>query len=241
MKNLVSQLARGGADLMPADLEADLNEQISQESMSQLMEEAPQNFKEGEVVRGRIVGINDNRVSVDIGYKSEGVVDLGEFAEGESTAIGTAYDFYIETPENDHGAPNLSKIKADRIKNWEHVQAVYDNDGIIEGVITRRVKGGLKVDVGVDAFMPASQLTFRPTGDLDRYIGEKMEVKIVKLTRRRRNVVVSRRRLLEEQREIEKQHLLNASKSTGLSKVKLKILPTSAPLWTSGASMVCCM
>ncbi|HNZ47537.1 MAG TPA: 30S ribosomal protein S1 [Candidatus Hydrogenedentes bacterium] len=222
MKNLVSQLARGGADLMPADLEADLNEQISQESMSQLMEEAPQNFKEGEVVRGRIVGINDNRVSVDIGYKSEGVVDLGEFAEGESTAIGTAYDFYIETPENDHGAPNLSKIKADRIKNWEHVQAVYDNDGIIEGVITRRVKGGLKVDVGVDAFMPASQLTFRPTGDLDRYIGEKMEVKIVKLTRRRRNVVVSRRRLLEEQREIEKQHLLKRIEVNGLIEGEVK-------------------
>jgi len=126
--------------------------------------------------------------------------------------VGAQYDFYIEEPENELGAPILSKQKADRIKNWEHVQEVYNNDGVIEGVITRRVKGGLKVDIGVDAFMPASQLTFRPTGDLDRYIGEKMEVKIVKLTRRRRNVVVSRRRLLEELRAEEKKNLLERIK-----------------------------
>ena len=194
MENLVSKLARGAADLISDELEAELIEQLAQESMSQLMDETPQNFKEGEVVRGRIVGLADNRVSVDIGYKSEGVVDLEEFGDEDEAVLGAEFDFYIETPENDHGAPNLSKIKADRIKNWEHVQEVYDNDGVIEGTITRRVKGGLKVDIGVDAFMPASQLTFRPTGDLDRYIGEKMEVKNVKLTRRSRNVDVRRRR-----------------------------------------------
>ncbi len=190
------------------DLEAELEAELKAANMAALLEEEFQNFKEGEVVRGRIVNITDDRIMVDIGYKSEGVVDISEFPNPDDVALGLQYDFYIEEPENDFGAPILSKIKADRIKNWEHVQEVYNNDGTIEGVITRRVKGGLKMDIGVDAFMPASQLTFRPTGDLDRYIGEKMEVKIVKLTRRRRNVVVSRRRLLEEQRAEEKKNLL---------------------------------
>lgn len=190
------------------DLEAELNEQLEASNMDALMNEAFQNFKEGEVVKGRIVNIAEDRIMVDIGYKSEGIVDAAEFSNPEDVYIGAAYDFYIEEPENDLGCPILSKIKADRIKNWEHVQEVYNNDGVIEGVVTRRVKGGLKVDIGVDAFMPASQLTFRPTGDLDKYIGERMEVKIVKLTRRRRNVVVSRRKLLEEQRAEEKKNLL---------------------------------
>ncbi|MCK5861207.1 MAG: 30S ribosomal protein S1, partial [Candidatus Hydrogenedentes bacterium] len=190
------------------DLEAELNAQLENTSMDQLLEEIPQNFKEGEVVSGRVVDITDDRVMVDIGYKSEGIVEAGEFSQIGEIAVGESYDFYIEEPENDLGAPVLSKIKAERIKNWEHVQEVYNDEGVIEGVITRRVKGGLKMDIGVDAFMPASQLTFRPTGDLEKYIGERMEVKIVKLTRRRRNVVVSRRRLLEEMRAEEKKNLL---------------------------------
>ncbi len=203
-QHMVSQPARDLSD----DLEAELNAQLEGADMAQLLEETPQNFKEGEVVRGKVVNITDDRILVDIGYKSEGIVDAGEFAHTDEVAVGEHYDFYIDEPENETGAPVLSKIKADRIKNWEHVQEIYNNDGVIEGVITRRVKGGLKVDIGVDAFMPASQLTFRPTGDLEKYIGERMEVKIVKLTRRRRNVVVSRRRLLEEQRAEEKKNLL---------------------------------
>lgn len=204
------------------DLEAELNEQLASANMAGLLEEAFQNFKEGEVVRGRIVNITDDRIMVDIGYKSEGIVNRDEFTNPEEVVVGAQYDFYIDEPENDLGAPVLSKQKADRIKNWEHVQEVYNNDGVIEGVITRRVKGGLKVDIGVDAFMPASQLTFRPTGDLDRYIGEKMEVKIVKLTRRRRNVVVSRRRLLEELRAEEKKNLLERIKVDSIIEGEVK-------------------
>ncbi len=211
-EQLVTQQARAAQGEIKVDfhddLEAELEEQLKADSMAALLEEKIQNFKEGEVVRGRIVNITDDRIMVDIGYKSEGIVDRSEFMNPDDIVLEADYDFYIDEPENDMGAPILSKIKADRIKNWEHVQEVYNNDGVIEGVISRRVKGGLKMDIGVDAFMPASQLTFRPTGDLDRYIGEKMEVKIVKLTRRRRNVVVSRRRLLEELRAEEKKRLL---------------------------------
>lgn len=200
-------IKQGAVGVQP-DLEAELEQQLAMHDMEALLGETPQNFKEGEVVRGRVVEVTDDRVLVDIGYKSEGIVPDTEFSAQDNIQVGDEYDFYIDDPENETGMPVLSKIKADRIKNWEHVQKIYDEDGVIEGVIARRVKGGLKVDIGIDAFMPASQLTFRPTGDLDRYIGEKMEFKIIKLTRRRRNVVVSRRKLLEEQRAGEKKRLL---------------------------------
>ncbi len=191
-----------------SELDSELEAELAANSMESLFGEGAQNFKEGEVVRGKVMEISDDRVLVDIGYKSEGIVPCSEFLQADKMAVGDEFDFYIEDPENDAGLPVLSKMKADRIKNWEKVQEIYEADGTIEGTIVRRVKGGLKVDIGIDAFMPASQLTFRPMGDLERYIGESMELKIIKLTKRRRNVVVSRRKLLEEQRAGEKEKLL---------------------------------
>ena len=190
------------------ELERELEAQLAADTMESLFGENVTNYKEGEVVRGRVVEIGSDRVLVDIGYKSEGVVPVTEFARPSDLAVGDEFDFYIDEPENELGMPILSKQKADRIKNWELVQKIYEEDGVIEGIITRRVKGGLKVDIGIDAFMPASQLTFRPTGDLEKFIGQKLELKIIKLTKRRRNVVVSRRKLLEEQRAGEKERLL---------------------------------
>ena len=181
----------------------------SMEDMDAFYEESLANFKEGEVVRGKIVSVNNDYVLVDIGYKSEGIVPADEFFSTDELSPGDEFDFFIEEPEDDDGMPILSKQKADKIKNWAKIQDVYEADGVIEGRIVRRVKGGLKVDIGIDAFMPASQLTWRPTSDLDKFIGEKMEVKIIKLTMRRRNVVVSRRKLLEEQRADEKSKLLS--------------------------------
>ncbi|MFA6242926.1 MAG: 30S ribosomal protein S1, partial [Candidatus Hydrogenedentales bacterium] len=159
-------------------------------------------------VRGRVVNIMDDFVLVDIGYKSEGAIPKEEFFGVQGLKIGDEFDIFIEEPEDDNGMPVLSKVKADKIKNWTHIQRIYEEDGVIDGRIIRRVKGGLKVDIGIDAFMPASQLTWRPTSDLERYIGQTMELKIIKLTKRRRNVVVSRRKLLEEQRAGEKSKLL---------------------------------
>ena len=187
-------------------------EQFSREEMEQLYAQTLQDFTEGEVVKGTVVEITPDRVLVDIGYKSEGMVPIDEFPDPSSVQVGDSFDVYIEEPEGEDGMPVLSKIKADRIKNWTHIQKVYEEDGVISGKIVRRVKGGLKVDIGIDAFMPASQLTWRPTGDLERYIGETMDLKIIKLTKRRRNVVVSRRKLLEEQRAGEKSKLLSTLK-----------------------------
>jgi small subunit ribosomal protein S1 len=181
---------------------------ISEEELAGLYQASMEDFREGEVVKGRIVDATGDRILVDIGYKSEGAIERFEFSSPQDLKVGDTIDVYIEAPEDEQGMPVLSKIKADRIKNWAHIQEIYEKDGIISGKIVRRVKGGLKVDVGIDAFMPASQLTWRPTGDLDRYIGQTMEMKIIKLTKRRRNVVVSRRKLLEEQRAGEKEQLL---------------------------------
>ncbi len=190
------------------DLELGLDAELSQEEMEALYSETLQNFSEGEVVRGTVVEVTADRVLMDIGYKSEGSVQKEEFPEPDSINVGDVFDVYIERPEDESGMPVLSKLKADRIKNWTLIQRVYEEDGVIEGRIVRRVKGGLKVDIGIDAFMPASQLTWRPTGDLERYIGQSMQLKIIKLTKRRRNVVVSRRKLIEEQRADEKNRLL---------------------------------
>jgi small subunit ribosomal protein S1 len=183
-------------------------EDFSMEEMENLYNKTLQNFTEGEVVHGTVVEVSADRVLMDIGYKSEGSIQIDEFPSPGNVSVGDQFDVYIEAPEDEHGMPVLSKMKADRIKNWTHIQRVYEEDGAIEGKIMRRVKGGLKVDIGIDAFMPASQLTWRPTGDLERYIGQTMQFKIIKLTKRRRNVVVSRRKLLEEQRAGEKNRLL---------------------------------
>ncbi|MFP6596203.1 MAG: 30S ribosomal protein S1 [Candidatus Hydrogenedentota bacterium] len=190
----------------PFDLGSD--EEFSTEELSDLFASSMLDFREGEVVTGTIVDITEDRALVDIGYKSEGIISTFEFPDPASLTVGQTFDVYIEAPEDDAGMPVLSKQKADRIKNWAKVQEIYEEDGTIQGKIVRRVKGGLKVDIGIDAFMPASQLTWRPTGDLERYLGETMEMKIIKLTKRRRNVVVSRRKLLEEQRAGEKSDLL---------------------------------
>ncbi len=191
-----------------ADLDDEAFERMTQEELEQIYQESMQSFKEGEVVRGRVVDVMSDYVLVDIAYKSEGIIPVHEFNDPASIAVGDEFDVYIEEPEDEEGMPVLSKIKADKIKNWTHIQEVYEADGVIAGKIIRRVKGGLKVDIGIDAFMPASQLTWRPTSDLERFLGETMDLKIIKLTKRRRNVVVSRRKLLEEQRAEEKAKLL---------------------------------
>jgi small subunit ribosomal protein S1 len=183
-------------------------DEMSPEELEALYEQTMTSFKEGEVVRGTVVEITDDFVVVDIGYKSEGAIPIHEFNDPAMLNVGEEFDVYIDVPENEDGVPILSKVKADKIKNWTQIQKVYEDDGVIKGRIVRRVKGGLKVDIGIDAFMPASQLTWRPTSDLDKFLGEEMELKIIKLTKRRRNVVVSRRKLLEEQRAGEKEKLL---------------------------------
>jgi len=183
-------------------------DKLSQEDMLKVYEDTIKTFAQGEVVRGQVIDVDNDRVLVDIRYKSEGAIPITEFPRDLEIKIGDEFDIFIDDPEGEDGIPVLSKIKADKIKNWTSVQRIYEDDGVATGRVVKRVKGGLKVDIGLDAFLPASQVDWRPTSDLDRYIGETLDFKIIKLTKRRRNVVLSRRKLLEESRAEEKGALL---------------------------------
>ena len=180
------------------------------EEMARIYEDTLKSFVQGEVVRGRVVSVSEDKVLVDINYKSEGIIPRIEFPPNADIKVNDEFDVFIEEIESEEGMPVLSKIKADRIKNWTKVQRAYDQDDMVEGKIVRRVKGGLKVDVsGLDAFLPASQIASRPVGDLDKFLGETWAFKVIKLSRRRRNIVLSRRKLMEEQQAKDKEQLLS--------------------------------
>ncbi len=165
-------------------------------------------YREGQVVPGTVAAVTGEAVLIDIGWKSEGVVPRSEWAGPEEIPVGEAVDVLIERMEDENGMVVLSKQKADRIKNWTRIQEIYESEGAIEGRVVKKVKGGLKVDIGLDAFLPASQVARRPTSDLDQFIGKRLSFKIIKLTKRRRNVVLSRRQVLEDERSEQKAELL---------------------------------
>jgi small subunit ribosomal protein S1 len=172
----------------------------SEQSFSELFEKSIKELNVGDVVEGTIVQINPDSVVVDVGYKSEGIIPLSELADenGQVTVeIGDKIDVLFEKRENENGLIGLSKEKADRQKIWNGLE----EDAVVAGRITSRIKGGLSVDIGVPAFLPGSQVDLRPVRNLDKMIGEIFDFKIIKLNKRRGNIVLSRRVLLEEQRE----------------------------------------
>ncbi len=169
-----------------------------------MYEESIKEVKVGGVVKGHIVQINPDDVVVDIGYKSEGQIPLNQFmdAEGNCTVeVGDEVDVFLERYEDDNGNIQLSRIKAERLKVWEKIKKIYDEEGSIPGRITGKVKGGLSVDIGVPAFLPGSQIDLKPVRNLDKLIGETFDFKILKHNQKRNNVVISRRALLEKERE----------------------------------------
>ncbi len=173
-------------------------------SMQDLYDQSFQNIQEGEVIQGRIVQISDDYVMVDIGYKSEGQIPIGEFRDetGEiKAAIGDQVDVLLEFHDDDDGTVHLSKEKAAKIKVWDDISRIYNDDGIIEGKIVSKVKGGLAVDIGVQAFLPGSQVDLRPVRNLESLLGQTFPFKVLKYNKKRRNVVLSRRALLEKERE----------------------------------------
>ncbi|HTB21145.1 MAG TPA: 30S ribosomal protein S1 [bacterium] len=170
------------------------------------------NVTEGEVVTGRVVSVDKDVVLVDVGYKSEGVILIEEFRgkTGEITVTaGEEIEVYLEQMEDAEGRIVLSKQKVDRQKIWTRLFKAFENQETMEGVITRRIKGGLVLDInGVDCFLPASQVGLRPTSDLDQFIGQTVGVRIIKFNRGRGNVVASRRVLLEEERALKRTQTL---------------------------------
>jgi small subunit ribosomal protein S1 len=181
--------------------EEEMDEEFGEESFRELFENSPQgNLAVGDVVEGTVIQVNPDSVVVDVGYKSEGVIPLSEFSVDGQPAdikVNDKIDVLFERAENDSGLIGLSKEKADRQKVWNSLE----EDAVVEGKIVSRIKGGLSVDIGVNAFLPGSQVDLRPVRNLDKLIGETFEFKIIKLNKRRGNIVLSRRVLLENERE----------------------------------------
>jgi len=195
------------AQATPAPQEGDLTPEELEKAYEQSMNE----IQEGEVARGTIVAVENDYVVVDIGYKSEGQIDINEFRdpEGEIKAdVGMEVDVLLERAEDEDGTIILSKEKAAKIKVWDEISRVYNDDGMIHGTIVGRVKGGMSVDIGVNAFLPGSQVDLRPVRNLDALIGQEFDFKILKFNKKRSNIVLSRRVLLEEERESKKSETL---------------------------------
>jgi small subunit ribosomal protein S1 len=176
--------------------------------MQDLMSKPMPEFREGSIVKGRILEIRPREVLVDIGYKSEGVIPSSEFEDVASMEVGDEVDVLLERLENDEGMVILSKEKAAYRQNWNKIAAVFQGDGLIKGKVKSVVKGGLMVNIGVEAFLPASQIDIVPPKDLQQFVGNTYDFKIVKINDDRRNVVLSRRELIEQERSEKRQKFL---------------------------------
>jgi small subunit ribosomal protein S1 len=165
---------------------------------------------EKEVIKGTVVGINDKDVIINIGFKSDGLVPVSEFRDLPNLKIGDQVELFIEEQENSLGQLVLSRKKARMVRAWTDIEDALTNDSVIEGLVKRRTKGGLIVDIyGVEAFLPGSQIDVKPIRDFDIYVGKKMEVKVVKINHTNDNVVVSHKVLIEKDLEKQKAEILN--------------------------------
>jgi small subunit ribosomal protein S1 len=190
--------------------------------MSELLGKTMRSFSEGSIVKGRVLQKRTNEVLIDIGYKSEGVVSLSEFEDSEPLEVGSEVEVLLERLENDEGMVVLSKEKAAQKQNWEKIVAIFNNGGLISGKVKAVVKGGLMLNVGVEAFLPGSQVDIIAPKDLRVYEGKTLECKIVKLNEERKNVVLSRRELIEAERAEKRSKLLSGIEKGGTVKGTVK-------------------
>ncbi len=166
-------------------------------------------IEEGEIVKSRVLEIRDNMVVLDIGFKSEGTIPLEEFKDLPDLKPGDEVEVLLEHLEDQEGSVVLSKKKADFMRVWERIRLAYENDQPVEGTLVKKIKGGVVVDLmGVDAFLPGSQIALRRVPNIDELLGQKYEFKIIKLNKRRRNIVVSRRVILETERAGKREKLM---------------------------------
>jgi small subunit ribosomal protein S1 len=193
--------------------ESELNSIIATEDGSDPMSEflvEGQEFEIGSIVSGKVIEVVGDQVIVDVGYKSEGLVALNEWDEGEEPPkTGDQVEVLLEGMEDDTGEIVLSRRKASRIRAWENVISRHHEGDVVKGRVTKKIKGGLLVDIGVNVFLPASQVDIRRPSDIADYIDREIECMILKIDESRRNIVVSRRKLIEEQRAIQKSKLLS--------------------------------
>jgi small subunit ribosomal protein S1 len=158
-------------------------------------------LEEGKVVIGTVRQISDQDILVDVNFKSEGVIPRSEFKDGAPVSVGDKIEVFIERLENDEGHLVLSKQRADFVRVWEKIHEAFEKGEVVRGLLTRRIKGGVVVDLfGIDAFLPGSQIDLRQIPDINNLIGQEFDLKVIKVNKARRNIVVSRRVVLEEER-----------------------------------------
>ena len=203
-----------------AELEAVM--QASFDALEDVINAQAQTYDINDILTGTVVRVDDEEVIVDIGYKSEGVIQRDEWEEGDTLPkVGSPIEVLLEEFEDSIGLIVLSKRKADRVRDWEEIIKTHSEGDIVKGPVVRKIKGGLLVAIGremegesvvkngVNVFLPASQVDVRRPSDIADYIGQDIECMILKIDEARRNIVVSRRRLIEEAREKMKKELLS--------------------------------
>ncbi len=187
-------------DSMEEELTAE--EKAAHAEMEAYFDKSLKNFREGEIIIGKVLGISKGLVTVDVGFKSEGMISHSEFPEAEKDlSVGDEIEVFLERVEDNNGIVVLSKEKANKIKIWEKLVKAFEAEEIIEGTVVAKAKGGLTVDIGLKSFLPGSQIDLRPVRNLEKLIGEKFQMKIIKMNKKRGNIVLSRRILLEEERK----------------------------------------
>jgi len=190
--------------------EIEVSEQVDFEQLLNEHDTGKSDFVEGEVVKGTVLKVTGSSVVIDVGFKSEGVVALDEFKDGEgqiSVAPGDEIDVLLVSIEND-GSIVLSREKAERMKIWDSIEEAHEEQTILKGKVLERIKGGLAVDIGVRAFLPGSQVDMHPVRNLDSFKGEEIEVRVIKVNKRRGNIVLSRKSVLEEEYYKQKEETL---------------------------------
>ena len=181
------------------------------------------NFAEDTIISGKIVEKRQDSVLVDIGYKAEGMLASTEFKSWDDVKVGDSVDVYLESIENENNMPELSLSKANFIKAWDKITSEYGEGSVIKGLMKRRVKGGIIIDLeGVEAFLPGSQIDIGPVKNMDDFIGKEYDLKILKINQERKNIVVSRRELLEESRKDRRTALLKEMECGQLRKGVVK-------------------
>ncbi|HKQ37855.1 MAG TPA: S1 RNA-binding domain-containing protein, partial [Verrucomicrobiae bacterium] len=177
-------------------------------TMEEAMRQSEMRFAAGEIVKGTIIEVRPKEVLVDIGYKSEGVIPGTEFEDIKTVKVGDQIDVLIEKLEDKEGMVVLSKEKAEFKKNWEKILQVCNEGGTVAGKVKAMVKGGLLVNIGVEAFLPASQVDIIPPKNLTTFVGNTYDFKVVKINQERQNIVLSRRELIEQERTERRSKLL---------------------------------
>ena len=209
MENKNIQVANENFDWNAFENELDLYDK-SKEEIAGAYDQTLSKVQVGEVVEGTVVDINKREVVVNIGYKSEGIIPVGEFRYNPELTVGEKVEVYVESAEDKKGQLLLSHKKARQLKSWDRVNLALENDEIIKGYIKCRTKGGMIVDVfGIEAFLPGSQIDVKPIRDYDFYVDKTMEFKVVKINQEFKNVVVSHKALIEAELEAQKKEIIS--------------------------------